>query len=52
MREKRTIQSSIFELYPDHEVGRDLQLYHLGEYSRVEQSFDDQNRLKNKLFLT
>ena len=25
MREKRTIQSSIFEFYPDHEVGRDLQ---------------------------
>lgn len=25
MREKRTVQSSIFELYPDHEIGRDLQ---------------------------
>ena len=25
MREKRTVQSSIFEHYPDHEIGRDLQ---------------------------
>ena len=25
MREKRTVQSSIFEQYPDHEIGRDLQ---------------------------
>ena len=25
MREKRTIQSSIFERYSDHELGRDLQ---------------------------
>ena len=25
MREKRTVQSSIFELYPEHEIGRDLE---------------------------
>jgi hypothetical protein len=25
MREKHTVQSSIFEFYPDHEIGQDLQ---------------------------
>ena len=49
MREKRSVQSSIFEHYPEHEIGRDLQAMsdgldaHLSWLDWVEADVGDRN---------